>query len=143
MSKSSEKEDETLNKLKSLQKLLSHVYLPFLEDRQEIRMHIEKFMKQISNTKQQAYGTVTIEIPEIPNISKEEMSKDQKLLNLLQKTVVSILHYIINLAILLIKYLGTMGTNNRHYYRDGEPKRTRRKYCVRWNWVLEIKICNI
>lgn len=89
MSKNSEKEDETLIKLKTLQKLLSHVYLPFLEDKQEIRLHIEKFVKQISNTRQQAYGTVTIEIPDIPNISKEEMSKDQKLLNLLQKTVVS------------------------------------------------------
>ena len=55
-------------------------------------MHLEKFSKQISNTKQQAYGTVTIEIPEIPNVSKEEMSKDAKLLNEIQKTVVSLIN---------------------------------------------------
>ena len=57
-----------------------------------MRRHLEKFSKQISNTKPQAYGTVTIEIPEIPNVSKEEMSKDAKLLNEIQKTVVSLIN---------------------------------------------------
>jgi len=85
-----------LNMIETLQKMVTHVYLPFLEDKAETRLHLEKFVKQISNTKQQAYGTVTIEIPELTEvlengetraISKEEMSNNPKLLSLLQKTV--------------------------------------------------------
>jgi hypothetical protein len=89
MNKSSAKDDEMLMKIDSLQKIITNVYLPWMEDRAETRLHLEKFVKQISNTKQQAYGTVTIEMPEIPNISKEEMSKKPEVLNTIQKTVVS------------------------------------------------------
>ena len=86
----SAKEDEMLKKINTLQKIITNVYLPWMEDKPETRLHLEKFVKQISNTKQQAYGNVTIEIPEIPNISKVEMSKDSELLSLIQKTVVSL-----------------------------------------------------
>lgn len=89
MSKNSAKEDEMLVKIDTLQKIITNVYLPWMEDRAETRLHLEKFVKQISNTKQQAYGTVTIEMPEIPNISKDEMSKRPDTLNIIQKTVVS------------------------------------------------------
>jgi len=78
-----------LRKIDTLQKIITNVYLPWMEDRAETRLHLEKFVKQISNTKQQAYGTVTIEMPEIPNVSKEEMSKRPDVLNTIQKTVVS------------------------------------------------------
>lgn len=89
MSKNSAKEDEMLVKIDTLQKIITNVYLPWMEDRAETRLHLEKFVKQISNTKQQAYGTVTIEMPVIPNISKDEMSKRPEVLNTIQKTVVS------------------------------------------------------
>jgi hypothetical protein len=89
MSKSSAKEDEMLRKIDTLQQIISNVYLPWMEDRAETRMHLEKFVKQINNTKQQAYGTVTIEMPYIENISKEEMRKRPDILNTIQKTVVS------------------------------------------------------
>lgn len=89
MSKNLAKEDEMLRKIDTLQKIITNVYLPWMEDRAETRLHLEKFVKQISNTKQQAYGTVTIEMPEIPNVSKEEMSKRPDVLNTIQKTVVS------------------------------------------------------
>ena len=83
MSKSSAKDYE------KLKKIITNVYLPFMEDRAETRLHLEKFVKQISNTMQQAYGTVTIEMPDIPNISKHEMAKRPEVMNTIQKTVVS------------------------------------------------------
>jgi dynein heavy chain len=81
MSKSSAKDYE------KLKKIITNVYLPFMEDRAETRLHLEKFVKQISNTMQQAYGTVTIEMPDIPNISKHEMAKRPEVMNTIQKTV--------------------------------------------------------
>jgi hypothetical protein len=84
-----EKKDESLKRLNVLSKILKNVYLPWMEKKTETKLHLEKFVKQISNTKQQAYGNVTIDIPEIPKISKDDMSKNPKLLNLIQKTVVS------------------------------------------------------
>lgn len=101
-----------LKKVNTLQKIITNVYLPWMEDRAETRLHLEKFVKQISNnTKQQAYGNVKIEMPEIPNISKEEMSKRPDLLNSIQKTVVScVLKSLADFA------LGPMGPNHIHYY---------------------------
>jgi hypothetical protein len=88
MSKLTAKEDQMLRKIESLQRIIVNVYLPWMEDKAETRLHLEKFVKQISNTKQQAYGTVTIEMPEIGNYSKEEMMKKPEVLNTIQKTVV-------------------------------------------------------
>lgn len=89
MSKNPAKEDEMLRKIETLQKIITNIYLPWMEERAETRLHLEKFVKQISNTKQQAYGTVTIEMPNIDNMSKEEMRKRPEILNTIQKTVVS------------------------------------------------------
>ena len=114
-SNQSAKEDEMLRKIDTLQKIITNVYLPWMEDKPETRLHLEKFVKQISNTKQQAYGNVTIEIPEIPNISKVEMSKDAELLNLIQKTVVS-LRFI--LYILMVCLLCFYRNNGRKLLRQ-------------------------
>lgn len=110
----SAKEDDMLNKIEVLQRIITNVYLPWMEDKPETRLHLEKFVKQISNTKQQAYGNVTIEIPEIPNISKVEMSKDSELLSLIQKTVVSY-----KLCYSLTMFcVGTMGANHCNNHRN-------------------------
>lgn len=36
-------EDETQQRLKNLQAMLRHVYLPLMENRMETKLHMEKF----------------------------------------------------------------------------------------------------
>ena len=82
-------EDETAERLNNLSLLIRTVYLPFLESKTETKLHMEKFMRQISISKQQAYGNVTIPIPEIPNMPNEEICKNAGLIMTYQNTVVS------------------------------------------------------
>ena len=86
------KDNETLNRLTGLSLMIRQVYLPLMEQRTEIRMHMDKFVRQISTSIQQAYGNVTIKVPNVPlNLSDEEICKNRSLIEDYQNTVVSIL----------------------------------------------------
>jgi len=111
MSKNTAKEDQMLRKIDSLQKIITNVYLPWMEDKPETRLHLEKFVKQISNTKQQAYGTVTIEMPDIDTTNKEDLMKKPDVLNTIQNTVVSLDLLDDSNQI----HLGPMGSNHFYY----------------------------
>ena len=76
-------------RLKGLSQMIQHVYLPFMENKTEIKLHMEKFVRQIGITMQQAYGNVTINVPPVPNQENEELIKDPKLMALLEATIVS------------------------------------------------------
>ena len=84
-------EDETQQRLKGLQAMIRHVYLPLMESRHEIKLHMEKFQKQINISLQQAYGTVTIRVPLVPaNKDETDIKKDKKLIEEFQVAIVSI-----------------------------------------------------
>lgn len=87
-------EDETQQRLKNLQAMIRHVYLPLMEQRVDTRMHMEKFHKQINISLQQAYGTVTIRVPSVPaNKDSEEIRKDKRLIEEFQAAIVSITYH--------------------------------------------------
>jgi len=70
--------------------MIRHVYLPLMENRHEIRLHMEKFQKQINISLQQAYGTVTIRVPLVPaNKDETDIKKDKKLIEEFQVAIVS------------------------------------------------------
>ena len=59
--------------------MIRHVYLPLVEQKVEMKLHMEKFQKQINISLQQAYGTVTIRVPPVPaNKDDVEIRKDQR-----------------------------------------------------------------
>ena len=71
--------------------MIRHVYLPLMENRHEIRLHMEKFQKQINISLQQAYGTVTIRVPLVPaNKDETDIKKDKKLIEEFQVAIVSL-----------------------------------------------------
>lgn len=51
---------------------------------------MEKFVRQISTSLVQAYGSVTIQIPEVPNLAKEELVKNHNIIERLTGAVVSL-----------------------------------------------------
>lgn len=63
-----------------------------MEGRHEQRLNMEKFVKQVSISMQQAYGNITIKVPELPeNASTEELCSDRALIEELEDTIVSYL----------------------------------------------------
>jgi hypothetical protein len=61
--------------------MIQQVYIPALESKSEIKHHMNKFSSQISTSLQQAYGNVTINVPEIPpSMSDEEVGRDPRLM---------------------------------------------------------------
>jgi len=46
-------------------------------------------MRQIGTSLVQAYGNVTINIPEVPNLPKEEIVRNHKIIEMLNGAVVS------------------------------------------------------
>jgi len=90
MSKPSDNENskETQMRLKGLQLMIQQVYIPALESKSEIKHHMNKFSSQISTSLQQAYGNVTINVPEIPpEMSDEMVGRDPRILDQLTKAV--------------------------------------------------------
>jgi hypothetical protein len=63
--------------------------MPFIEKKNETRMHMDKFIGQIKTSLEQAYGNVTINIPEVPDMPKEEICKNHKIIEMLTGAVVS------------------------------------------------------
>jgi hypothetical protein len=57
--------------------MIQNVYLPLMGQKMEIKLHMDKFGKQIYISMQQAYGNVTIRVPYVPpNLSDEEICRN-------------------------------------------------------------------
>lgn len=81
---------ETETRLTGLALMLKEVYIPAMESKKEITHHMGKFIGHIQTSVLQAYGNVTINVPEIPtNMSDEEVGKNATLMAKLQEAVVS------------------------------------------------------
>ena len=55
-----EKDDEMKGRLNELTDMIKVVYLPLMEGRPDQRIQMEKFVRQIGISMQQAYGNITI-----------------------------------------------------------------------------------
>jgi dynein heavy chain len=57
--------------------MLKEVYIPAMESKKEITHHMNKFIQHIQTSVLQAYGNVTINVPEIPaHMSEKEITSD-------------------------------------------------------------------
>ena len=87
-----ESADDTKERLNTLTSIIKQVYLPLMNERLDSKIIMDKFVKQVSISMQQAYGNITINVPELPeNASTEELCKDKDLIDSLINTVVSII----------------------------------------------------
>ena len=69
---------------------MENVYLQLLsKQKSDTKHYMEKFVRQISTSLVQAYGSVTISIPEVPNMAKEELVKNHNVIERLTGAVVS------------------------------------------------------
>jgi hypothetical protein len=55
------------DRLDELTDMIRKVYLPLMEGKPDSRLQMEKFVKQVFISLQQAYGNITIRIPELPD----------------------------------------------------------------------------
>jgi len=79
---------ETETRLTGLALMLKEVYIPAMETKKEITHHMGKFIGHIQTSVLQAYGNVTINVPEIPaHLSNEEVGRDTQLMDKLQTAV--------------------------------------------------------
>lgn len=68
--------------------MILDVYKPAMEEKKkEIGLLMEKFSRQIVMSLRQAYGNVTINVPEIGHISEDKASKDPEVRKMLQDAV--------------------------------------------------------
>ena len=61
-----EKEDEMKDRLDELTDMINRVYLPLTEGKPDQRLHMDKFVRQVKISLQQAYGNITIQVPDLP-----------------------------------------------------------------------------
>lgn len=68
--------------------MIKEVYIPSMENKKEITHHMGKFMGHIQTSVLQAYGNVSINVPEIPNsMTDEEVGRKPELVAKLQAAV--------------------------------------------------------
>jgi len=85
-----EQEDDTKVRLIGLTNIIDKVYLPLMEGRQETRISMEKFVRTVRISMQQAYGNITIKVPDLPeNASTEQLCNNKEIIEELTATVVS------------------------------------------------------
>ena len=85
-----EQEDDTKVRLIGLTNIIDKVYLPLMEGRQETRISMEKFVRTVRISMQQAYGNITIKVPDLPeNASTEQLCNNKEIIDELTATVVS------------------------------------------------------
>ena len=85
--------NSTANNLINLSKLLKHVYIKLETKRPELKLSMEKLARQISQSIQKVYGTVTLTFPELPkNKTDDELIKDVKVVSQLESSIVSLFH---------------------------------------------------
>jgi hypothetical protein len=78
---------ESESRLMGLALMLKEVYIPAMESKKEIVHHMGKFMGHIHTSVLQAYGNVSINVPEIPaNMSEEEIGRNTGLLQKLRSS---------------------------------------------------------
>lgn len=59
-----------------------------MESKQDSKLQMEKFVKSVKTSMQQAYGNITIEVPELPDVENaDELLADKALINKLMNTV--------------------------------------------------------
>jgi hypothetical protein len=76
-----ESTDETEERLKTLTQMINKVYLPLMQGRLDSRTTMDKFVKQVGISMQQAYGNITINVPDVPeNLSTEQLCGDKALM---------------------------------------------------------------
>jgi hypothetical protein len=90
MSNKDAKNKESETRLLGLALMIKEVYIPSMENKKEITHHMGKFMGHIQTSVLQAYGNVSINVPEIPNsMTDEEVGRKPELVAKLQAAVVS------------------------------------------------------
>jgi hypothetical protein len=62
-----------------------------MDSKPDTRLQMEKFVKQVGISMQQAYGNVTIQVPELPDLKEEEICNNKDLIEDLINTLVSLL----------------------------------------------------
>jgi len=83
-----EQEDDTKVRLIGLTNIIDKVYLPLMEGRQETRISMEKFVRTVRISMQQAYGNITIKVPDLPeNASTEQLCNNKEIIEELTATV--------------------------------------------------------
>ena len=86
------KDDHMKDMLDGLTDMINKAYLPLMQDKPDTRMQMEKFVKQVQTSMQQAYGNITIRVPDLDEkASTEELCGNKQLVDDLIVTVVSIL----------------------------------------------------
>jgi dynein heavy chain len=79
---------ETEARMTGLSLMLQEVYIPSMESKKEITHHMVKFISHIKTSVLQAYGNVTINVPEIPaNMPDDEVARDLDLVAKLEEAV--------------------------------------------------------
>lgn len=83
-----EQEDDTKVRLIGLTNIIDKVYLPLMEGRQDTRISMEKFVRTVRISMQQAYGNITIKVPDLPeNASTEQLCNNKEIIEELTATV--------------------------------------------------------
>ena len=88
-------DNESQERLQGLAMIIKEIYLPALESKPETRHSISKFTTQIHTAISQAYGNVTIYVPQIEVDEEEEVARNPQMIEKLQGAVVSDPFYLI------------------------------------------------
>jgi hypothetical protein len=67
------KDDEMKERLDDLTDIIKKVYLPLMQKRQDQRLQMDQFVRNVYNSMEQAYGNITIVVPDLPDKSNEEL----------------------------------------------------------------------
>jgi len=67
--------------------MIRHVYLPLFEGKNESKMAMDKFVKSVKTSMQQAYGNITIDVPDVPDWSIEQICNDHRIISKLMVTI--------------------------------------------------------
>jgi len=71
---------ESENRLLGLALIIKEVYVPSMGEKKEIIHHMSKFVGHIQTSVLQAYGNVSINVPDIPNsLTDEQVSRQPEL----------------------------------------------------------------
>lgn len=81
------KEDEMKERLDDLTDIIKKVYLPLMQNRPDQRLHMDQFVRNVYNSMEQAYGNITIVVPNLPDKSNAELQQDDAFIDDLIATV--------------------------------------------------------
>ena len=81
MQSKEERDKESQDRLQGLALIMREVYMPSLESKKDTQQSINRFTNNIQTAVQQAYGTVTIYVPQIDMEEEEEIGRNRELLD--------------------------------------------------------------